>query len=164
MLCARRSISMSTRLSRWALLTGLAFAALRPTIAEAQADVPDAANQLEPSPRLPHPQISWPGAFEYPAGIDAALPIGIREACAIAHEPAGHRELRCACARRHSRSVVDSCAIAAVPCRLPSFDAAVADERKFYATLGSGSMALGIGHRSLTGRSLRRNGRELTHV
>jgi len=44
MLCARRSISMSTRLSRWALLTGLAFATLRPTIAEAQADVPDAAN------------------------------------------------------------------------------------------------------------------------
>ena len=38
------SISMSTRLSRWALLTGLAFATLRPTIAEAQADVPDAAN------------------------------------------------------------------------------------------------------------------------
>ena len=35
---------MSTRLSRWALLTGLAFATLRPTIAEAQADVPDAAN------------------------------------------------------------------------------------------------------------------------
>src|SRR5262249_42640875 len=31
---------------------------------------------------------------------------------------------RCACARRHSRSVVDSWAIAAVPCRLPSFDAA----------------------------------------
>jgi hypothetical protein len=44
MLCARRSISMSTRLSRWALLTGLAFATLRPTIAEAQADVPDAAD------------------------------------------------------------------------------------------------------------------------
>ena len=35
---------MSTRLLRWALLTGLAFATLRPTIAEAQADVPDAAN------------------------------------------------------------------------------------------------------------------------
>src|SRR5262249_15666368 len=30
----------------------------------------------------------------------------------------------CACARRHSRSVVDSCAIAAVPSHLPSFDAA----------------------------------------
>ena len=59
---------------------------------------------------------------------------------------------------------VDAIAIAAVPCRLPYFDAAIADERKFYATLGSGSMALGIGHRSLTGSSLRRNGRELTHV
>jgi hypothetical protein len=37
---------MSTRLSRLALLTGLAFAVptLGPTIAEAQADVPDAAN------------------------------------------------------------------------------------------------------------------------
>jgi len=37
---------MSTRLLRWALLTGLAFAVptLKPTIAEAQADVPDAAN------------------------------------------------------------------------------------------------------------------------
>ena len=46
MLCAGRSISMSTRLSRWALLTGLAFAVptLGPTIAKAQADVPDAAN------------------------------------------------------------------------------------------------------------------------
>jgi len=46
MLCAGGSISMSTRLSRWALLTGLVFAVptLGPTIAEAQADVPDAAN------------------------------------------------------------------------------------------------------------------------
>ena len=37
---------MSTRLLRWALLTGLAFAVptLGPTIAEAQVDVPDAAN------------------------------------------------------------------------------------------------------------------------
>ena len=37
---------MSTRLSRWALLTGLAFAVptLGPTIAEAQAEVPDATN------------------------------------------------------------------------------------------------------------------------
>jgi len=37
---------MSTCLSRWALLTGLAFALppLGPTVAEAQADVPDAAN------------------------------------------------------------------------------------------------------------------------
>jgi hypothetical protein len=37
---------MSTRLSRWALLTALALAVptVRPTIAEAQADVPDAAN------------------------------------------------------------------------------------------------------------------------
>jgi hypothetical protein len=37
---------MSTRLSRWALLTGLVFAVLTfgPTIAEAQADVSDAAN------------------------------------------------------------------------------------------------------------------------
>jgi hypothetical protein len=42
MLCA--GISMSTRLSRWALLTGLAFAVATPTIAEAQADVPDAAS------------------------------------------------------------------------------------------------------------------------
>src|SRR5215467_9465282 len=42
----RRIDSMSTRLSRWALLTGLVFAVptLGPTIAEAQADVPDAAN------------------------------------------------------------------------------------------------------------------------
>src|SRR5215472_6473902 len=46
MLCAGGSISTSTRLSRWALLTGLAFAVptLGPTIAEAQADMPDAAN------------------------------------------------------------------------------------------------------------------------
>ena len=46
MLCAEGPISMSTRLSRWALLTGLAFAVptLGPTIAEAQAEVPDAAN------------------------------------------------------------------------------------------------------------------------
>jgi hypothetical protein len=46
MLCAGGSISMSTRLSRWALLTGLAFAVptLGPTIAAAQADVSDAAN------------------------------------------------------------------------------------------------------------------------
>jgi hypothetical protein len=37
---------MSKCLSRWALLTGLTFAVppLGPTIAEAQADVPDAAN------------------------------------------------------------------------------------------------------------------------
>jgi hypothetical protein len=37
---------MSTRLLRWALLTGLTFAVptLGPTIAEAQAEVPDAAN------------------------------------------------------------------------------------------------------------------------
>ena len=37
---------MSTRLSRWTLLIGLAFAVptLGPTIAEAQADVPDVAN------------------------------------------------------------------------------------------------------------------------
>jgi hypothetical protein len=43
MLCAGGSISMSTRLSRWALLTGLACAVptLGPTIAEAQADLPD---------------------------------------------------------------------------------------------------------------------------
>ena len=46
MLCAGGSISMSTRLSRWALLTALAFAipTLGPTIAEAQADTPDAQN------------------------------------------------------------------------------------------------------------------------
>jgi len=46
MLCAGESISMSTCLLRWALLTGLAFAVptLGPTIAEAQAEVPDAAN------------------------------------------------------------------------------------------------------------------------
>ena len=46
MLCAGGSLSMSTRLLRWALLTGLAFAVptLGPTIAEAQVDVPDAAN------------------------------------------------------------------------------------------------------------------------
>src|SRR6516162_5459406 len=46
MLCAGGSISMSTRLSRWALLAGLAFAVptLGPTIAEAQAEVPGAAN------------------------------------------------------------------------------------------------------------------------
>jgi hypothetical protein len=46
MLCARGSLSMSTRLLRWALLTELAFAVptLEPTIAEAQAEVPDAAN------------------------------------------------------------------------------------------------------------------------
>ena len=46
MLCAGGSISMSTRLSRWTLLTGLAFAVptLGPTIAAAQADVSDAAN------------------------------------------------------------------------------------------------------------------------
>ena len=37
---------MSTQLSRWALLTGLAFAApaVGATIAEAQADAPDATN------------------------------------------------------------------------------------------------------------------------
>ena len=42
----RGSNSMSTRLSGWALLTGLAFAVptLGPTIAEAQADASDAAN------------------------------------------------------------------------------------------------------------------------
>src|SRR5262249_31898417 len=42
MLCAGGSLSMSTRLLRWALLTGLAFAVptLGPTIAEAQAEVP----------------------------------------------------------------------------------------------------------------------------
>jgi hypothetical protein len=46
MSCAGESISMSTRLSGWALLTGLAFAVptLGPTIAAAQADVSDAAN------------------------------------------------------------------------------------------------------------------------
>jgi len=46
MLCAVGSISTSTRLSSWALLTGLAFAvpAVGPTIAEAQADAPDATN------------------------------------------------------------------------------------------------------------------------
>jgi len=46
MLCAGASSSMSTRLSRWTLLTGLAFAVptLGPTIAAAQADVSDAAN------------------------------------------------------------------------------------------------------------------------
>src|SRR5215468_3413921 len=46
MLCARGSNSMSTRLWRWTLLTGLAFAVstLGPTIAAAQADVSDAAN------------------------------------------------------------------------------------------------------------------------
>jgi hypothetical protein len=37
---------MSIRLSRWALLTGLVFAVrtLKPTIAQAQADMPDAAD------------------------------------------------------------------------------------------------------------------------
>jgi len=46
MLCAGESISMSSRLLRWALLTGLTFAVptLGPTIAEAQAEVPDEAN------------------------------------------------------------------------------------------------------------------------
>src|SRR5499427_9891023 len=46
MLCAGGSFLMSTRLLCWALLTGLAFAVptLGPTIAEVQADVPDAAN------------------------------------------------------------------------------------------------------------------------
>src|SRR5262245_61551004 len=46
MLCAGGSISISTRLLLWALLTGLAFAVPTrgPTIAEAQAEVPDAAN------------------------------------------------------------------------------------------------------------------------
>jgi hypothetical protein len=46
MLCAGGSISMSMRLSRWTLLTGLAVAVmtLGPTIAAAQADVSDAAN------------------------------------------------------------------------------------------------------------------------
>ena len=45
-LCAGGPISISTRLSRCALLTALALAVptVRPTIAEAQADVPDAAN------------------------------------------------------------------------------------------------------------------------
>src|SRR5215467_12767195 len=46
MLCAGGSISVSTRLSHWALLIGLTFAVptLAPTIAAAQADVSDAAN------------------------------------------------------------------------------------------------------------------------
>ena len=46
MFCARGSNSMSTRLSRLTLLTGLAFAVptLGPTIAAAQGDVSDAAN------------------------------------------------------------------------------------------------------------------------
>jgi hypothetical protein len=46
MLCAGGSIWMSTHLSGWALLTRLAFAVLTlgPTIAEAQTEVPDAAN------------------------------------------------------------------------------------------------------------------------
>ena len=46
MLCAGGSIWMSTHLSGWALLTGLALAVLTlgPTIAEAQTEVPDAAN------------------------------------------------------------------------------------------------------------------------
>ena len=47
MSCGRGSNSMSTRLSGWALLTGLAFAVptLGPAIARAQAaDVSDAAN------------------------------------------------------------------------------------------------------------------------
>jgi len=46
MLRAEGSISISTRLSRWALLAGLAFAVptLGATIAKAQADMPDAAN------------------------------------------------------------------------------------------------------------------------
>jgi hypothetical protein len=46
MFCAGGSNSMSTRLSRWTLLTGLAFAVptLGPTIAAAQADASDAAN------------------------------------------------------------------------------------------------------------------------
>jgi hypothetical protein len=46
MLCAGGSISLSMRLSHWALLTGLAFAVstLGPTTAAAQADVSDAAN------------------------------------------------------------------------------------------------------------------------
>src|SRR6516165_2476372 len=49
MLCAKGSISTSSRLSCWALLTGLAFAvgAVGPAIAEAQADAPDATN-LDP--------------------------------------------------------------------------------------------------------------------
>jgi hypothetical protein len=53
MLCAGGPISMPTRLSRWALLTELAFAipTLGPTIAEAQADVPDAANLYQRSLR-----------------------------------------------------------------------------------------------------------------
>ena len=46
MLCAGASISVSTRLSHWALLTGLAFPVptLAPTIATAQADVSDGVN------------------------------------------------------------------------------------------------------------------------
>jgi hypothetical protein len=46
MLCAGGSISVWTRLSHWALLTGLTFAVptLAPTIAAAQADVSDAAD------------------------------------------------------------------------------------------------------------------------
>ena len=46
MLCAGGSISVSTRLSHWALLTGLTFAlsTLAPTIAAAQAGASDAAN------------------------------------------------------------------------------------------------------------------------
>ena len=46
MLCAGGSISVSTRLSHWALLTGLAFAVptLAPTITAAQADVSDGVN------------------------------------------------------------------------------------------------------------------------
>jgi hypothetical protein len=46
MLCAGGSISVSTRLSHWTLLTGLTFAVptLAPTIAAAQAGVSDAAN------------------------------------------------------------------------------------------------------------------------
>jgi hypothetical protein len=56
MSCAGESISMSTRLSGWALLTGLAFAVptLGPTIAAAQADVSDAAN-LYPGRYTPAP-------------------------------------------------------------------------------------------------------------
>src|SRR6516225_5467094 len=54
---------------------------------------------------------------------------------------------RCACASRHSRSVAVSCAIAAVSCPVRL----VAEDLKFYASLGNGSMALGSrsGHRSL---------------
>jgi hypothetical protein len=44
MLCAEGPILMPTRSSRWALSTGLAFAVPTPTIADSQADVPDAAN------------------------------------------------------------------------------------------------------------------------